>query len=221
MRISDYIIEKNNQYLVAHKMASISVSPDHTGDRDLQSILSAYVKHDIHLITRLDKPVSGAVLYGLSVPATRILSEQLQDGRFEKTYVAFVEGSTKKDKEMLTHHLVKGRNNKAYVSEDKKSKKSVLTYQVVQRFDNYTCVRITTETGRFHQIRAQMAAIGHAIKGDVKYGARRGNKDRSIHLHAFTMSFDHPVSKERVSYQTDLPDDGLWNLIDPKALLNS
>ena len=214
-KISDYILDHNNQYIVAAKPCGMSSSPDQTGDANMKNMLEAYSKHDLHIITRTDKPVSGLSLFAKSQNAARDLSEQIKKGKITKSYLAIVEKSPQEEKGELVHYLFKGRNNKSIIVDKdyKGAKESILTYSTVTKLDNYTVLRIELKTGRFHQIRSQLAHIGCPIKGDVKYGARRKNKDRSIYLHAYELSFDHPVTKERKEYSV-LPDptDTLWKV---------
>lgn len=217
-QISDFILEHNNQYIVAAKPGGMPSVPDQTGDSNLKNMLEAYSKHDLHIITRTDRPVSGLSLFAKSQNAARDLSNQIKENKISKSYLAIVEKSPAEDSGELVHYLFKGRNNKSIVvdKDHKAAKKSVLTYSVVTELDNYTVLKVELKTGRFHQIRSQLAHIGCPIKGDVKYGARRKNKDRSINLHAFELSFDHPVTKERKSYKV-LPDttDTLWRVTIP------
>lgn len=214
-KISDYIVDHNNQYIVAAKPGGMPSAPDKSSDPNMKNMLEAYSKHDLHIITRTDRPVSGLSLFAKNQNSARDLSEQIQNGAVTKSYLAIVEKTPKEDRGELINYLFKGRNNKSIVVEKdyKGSKESILTYSTVAKLDNYTVLRIELKTGRFHQIRSQLAHIGCPIKGDVKYGARRKNKDRSIHLHAYELSFDHPVTKERKAYNV-LPDptDSLWKV---------
>lgn len=212
-KISDFILDHNNQYIIAAKPGGMPSVPDQSGDANLKNMLEAYSKHDLHVITRTDRPVSGLSLFAKSQNAAKDLSEQLNENKISKSYLAIVENAPENEKGELVHFLMKGRNNKSIVVEEnhKDAKKSLLSYSIVSRLDNYTVLKVELKTGRFHQIRSQLAHMGWPIKGDVKYGARRKNKDRSIYLHAFELSFDHPVTKERKSYKV-MPDmtDSLW-----------
>lgn len=214
-KITDYILDQNNQYIVAVKPGGMPSAPDKSGDTNLKNMLEAYSKHDLHIITRTDRPVSGISLFAKSQNAARSLSEQIKESKISKSYLAIVENTPPDQKGELVHHLMKGRNNKSIVVDEghKDAKKSILTYSVVTELDNYTVLQVELKTGRFHQIRSQLADIGCHIKGDVKYGARRKNKDRSIYLHAYELSFDHPVTKERKSYRVlPNPNDNLWKV---------
>jgi len=214
-QISDFILDHNNQYIVAAKPGGVLSAPDKSGHANLKNMLEAYSKHDLHIITRTDRPVSGLSLFAKSQNAARNLSEQIKANKIFKSYLAIVEKSPTEERGELEHYLMKGRSNKSIVvdKDHKEAKKAVLTYSIVTKLDNYTVLKIELKTGRFHQIRSQLAHIGCPIKGDVKYGARRKNKDRSIYLHAYELSFDHPVTKERKEY-TVMPDttDSLWKV---------
>lgn len=216
LQISDFIVDNNNQYIVASKPSGMPIVPDQSGDGNLKNILEAYTKHNLHIITRIDRPVSGLSLFAKSQNGAKALSDQLRQDNILKTYLAIVEKAPEKESGELLHFLFKGRNNKSIVVDEghKAAKKSILTYSTVHKLDNYTVLKIELKTGRFHQIRSQLAHIGCPIKGDVKYGARRKNKDRSICLHAYQLAFNHPVTQERKTYQI-LPDttDTLWKIV--------
>ena len=217
-QISDFILDHNNQYIVAAKPGGMPSVPDQSGDANLKNLLEAYSKHDLHIITRTDRPVSGLSLFAKSQNAAKDLSNQLKENKISKSYLAIVENTPKEASGELVHYLFKGKNNKSIVvdKDHKTAKKSILTYNTIAKLDNYTVLKIELKTGRFHQIRSQLAHIGCPIKGDVKYGARRKNKDRSIYLHAYELSFNHPVTKERKTY-TVMPDptDNLWKVTHP------
>lgn len=211
MNISDYILFNQNQFIIANKPAGISSTQDLTEGLSMQEMISAYCKHDVHPITRIDRPVSGVALFAKKKSAAQLLTEQIKGRHISKVYLALVEGSVAKDEDTIIQYLSK-KGNKAYLSDaESGGKKSEMSYRVIDRMDNYTLLEVKTKTGRFHQIRAQLSAIGHPIKGDVKYKARRKNKDRSIHLHAYNIELSHPVSGEKVSVTAPIPQtDGLW-----------
>lgn len=210
--ISDWVIENNHQYLVANKPAGVPVQSDKTKDADLLTALQAYTKKDLKLINRIDRPVSGCVLLGKSLNATKHLSKS---PKVTKTYLALVEPNIKEEQGTIKAYLSKAKNNKAHVSDTEKEGflASEMSYRLVHSFDKYQLVEITLHTGRFHQIRSLLAHHGACVKGDVKYGARRSNKDRSIGLHAWKIKLDHPVSAKMEEYIAPLPDnDILWKL---------
>lgn len=197
------IIHENDDYIVINKAATESTVPDKTGDVSIQEQLESKLGTPVHPITRIDKVVSGLCLYGKHKSAADKLSEQIRIRRVKKTYLAIVEGIVEKDQERL-EHLVDKKGNKAHITET--GKRAVLIYNVLARLDNYTVLEVQLITGRFHQIRVQLSTIGHVIKGDVKYGARRKNKDRSIHLHSWKLKF---YDQE---YIADVPADALWQV---------
>lgn len=198
--------------MIANKPAGIPVQADKTGDKDLWTALCAYSKKDLKLINRVDRPVSGCVILGKTDKATRNLS---QSGAIEKTYLALVEPHVKSWDKTLTAYLSKGRFHKAQVSDSAKDGylESNMECELVYEFDKYQLLKIKLNTGRFHQIRAMLSHIGAPVKGDVKYGARRSNKDRTIGLHAWKMKLRHPISGQSEEYTANLPEnDILWKL---------
>ena len=214
-KISDFILDQNNQYIIAVKPSGMPVVPDKSGDNNLKNILEAYSKHDLHVITRIDRPVSGLCLFAKSKKSAQALTNQLMRQEISKSYIAIVEKVPEKEEGELVDFLVKSRNNKAIITsqDHKKAKKAVLSYSTISKLENYTILKIVLKSGRFHQIRCQLAHIGCPIKGDVKYGARRKNKDRSIHLHAYEMAFTHPISLEKQSYRIlSKTEDPLWKI---------
>jgi len=214
--IGAQILYKNNQLIAFNKIAALGVQPDQTEDKSLLDLAEIYSKSKLHLIHRLDRPASGVVLFAKNKKALAHLNQQFKDRSIEKTYLAVVKDSPKKEEDQLTHFVYKKTSGKSVASEKETpgSKKAELTYKVIGKIDNYTLLEVKLITGRFHQIRSQLAAIGSPIKGDVKYGFKRGNRDRSINLHAWKLSFTHPVSNERVEIVAPTPDDSVWNAFD-------
>lgn len=213
-RIGDLVLYKNNQFIAFNKPAGLAVQNDLTGDRTLLQLAESYAQHPLHLIHRLDRPATGVVLLAKNANALAAVNQQFRDRQVEKVYLAVV-GQLPPDNEgQLVHYLKKqSRGNRAQVfdSAADDAKEARLNYRVLGSIDRYHLLEITLITGRHHQVRAQLAAIGCPIKGDVKYGFRRSNRDRSIHLHAWKLTFTHPISKERVTIQAPLPDDPVWN----------
>lgn len=204
LKTDPYVLYVDDKLIIASKPAGVSVSPDRTEGLDLMSILKR--KASLHVITRLDKPVSGIVLYAKNATNAAEIQNVMHAGGVKKTYLAIVEGSVSDDEGRLEDLISKGRNHKAYI-DPAKGKKCIMQYTVVERLERYTILHVSTETGRFHQIRCQLAHFGHPIKGDVKYGARRKNKDRSIHLHAYTLDLNDE------KYVCPVPeDDALWQI---------
>lgn len=216
-RIGDLVLYKNNQLIAFNKPAGIPVQPDLTNDKDLIGLAEIYAKSNLHLIHRLDRPVSGAVLLAKTKSAQNTLSEGFRSGTVQKTYLAVVQNPPSAQEGILEHFIAKdSRSKRARVVKEgeKDAQKAVLRYRVIGRSDRYHLLEVVSETGRFHQIRCQLAAIGCPIKGDVKYGARRKNPDRSIHLHAWKLAFAHPVDQSSVLITAPLPQDSLWQAFD-------
>jgi len=212
--IADYIILKNNQILAFNKPAGTLVQSGQSDDKSLLQLAEIYCKHPLGLIHRLDRPASGVCIFAKSKNALVSINRQMQERTVEKVYWAVVRKGDLEKEGALVHYLKRnGKAKKSEVSETEKPgyKKAELTYKVLGEIDNYTLLEVKLITGRFHQIRAQLSAIGFPIKGDVKYGAKRGNKDRSIHLHARSITFSHPIAKERIHIEANVPDDVIWN----------
>lgn len=211
--IGDLIIYKNNQFIAFNKPGGIPSQDDPTGEKSLLNLAEIYSKGPVYIINRIDRPTSGIVLFSKTKPSQAAINEQLREGSIEKWYLAVVDKTITPAHQKLTHTLWKdSRKKQSQVIEEGHpgGKKASLSYEVVETTDRYALLLIKMETGRFHQIRAQLAHIGYPIKGDVKYGFRRANKDRSIHLHAWKMAFTHPVSAERVTLTAPVPEDPLW-----------
>jgi len=198
MNIGDLVLYKNNQLIAFNKPAGIPVQADKTKDKSLLDLAEIYTKSKLHLIHRIDRPASGIVLFAKNKSALSHLSEQFKARTTKKLYLAVVPNQPSEPKGQLIHHLKKnGKTNRSQVvNAEINGAKQLLT--------------ISLQTGRHHQIRAQLAAIKNPIKGDVKYGFRRGNKDRSIHLHSWKLSFEHPVSKEIVQLTAPIPEEVVW-----------
>ncbi|MEL6865299.1 MAG: RluA family pseudouridine synthase [Bacteroidota bacterium] len=212
--IGQLIIYKNKHLIALNKPATLPVQSDQSGDKALLDLAEIYCKSRLHLLHRLDRPTSGLVLFARNKAAMLAMNEQFQKGDIQKTYLAVVGQAPTPEEGLLEHYLIRdGRHKKARITDAQSegSKLAQLRYQVNRQSERYTLLEIQLLTGRFHQIRAQLAAIGHPIKGDVKYGFRRSNRDRSIHLHAWKLQFKHPISQEIVSLKAPLPDDSLWN----------
>ncbi len=212
-KISDWVIYKNNQLIAFNKPPTVPVQPDKSENKSLLELGEIYTKSKLQLLHRIDRPASGIVLFGKTPKATRVLNAQFQERAIKKTYLAVVKTPPEQVAGELRHHLKKNaKYNKAYCHEQPQNgtKEAILTYEIIASSDNYHLLSIDLKTGRHHQIRAQLAAIGSPIKGDVKYGARRSNKDRSIHLHAWKMEFVHPVTNEAVTLEASLPKEVVW-----------
>ena len=213
-KISDWVLYKNNQIIAFNKPGGIPLQPDKTEEKSLLDLGEIYAKSTIFVIHRIDRPTSGIVLFAKSKKGLARMNKQFRERTIKKTYLAVVKNAPEKEVGQLIHYLRKNeKSNKTQVFEEpvKGGKEAILNYKIIGKSDNYTLLEIDLETGRHHQIRAQLAKIGSPIKGDVKYGARRSNKDRSIHLHAWKLSFQHPVTLETVDLVADMPDEVIWN----------
>lgn len=196
--------------LAIHKDPGIPCQSKNTiSPTPLDISVEKFLNEPVRLWTRIDQPVSGVVLL------YRNAFEQSQHklSIVEKTYFALVEGHPPTDGTLVSRLRRDGRKRKATQDED--GKRAELTYSIVHKFDRYTLLRITPTTGRFHQIRQQLAHLGFPVKGDVKYGARRKNHDRSIHLHAFRYTIQHGNANKISIFDYSVPDDALWNLSRP------
>lgn len=214
------IVYEDNHIIVANKLPGEIVQGDKTGDKPMVDMLKDYLKEKYNkpgnvfcgVVHRIDRPVAGLVIFAKTSKALSRLNEMLRKGEIHKTYRAIVEGRISEDKNLapagtLENYLVTdGRINKTFVSEasNPDAKKSALKYRTLSVGDRYSLLEIELLTGRKHQIRAQLSAIGHPIKGDLKYGARRSNRDGSISLQAARLEFIHPVSKLPLTIEATL-----------------
>lgn len=213
MSISDLILYKDHQLIIFNKPPGMPVQEDKSKDMSLLQLGIMYTKSHLYLINRLDRPVSGIVMMGKNKDVVTKVSTAKD---ISKKYLAIVKKGVPNEEAELTHYLKKVGNNKSHVSDTEKLgyKKSTLKYKLLQSMENYDLLEVELITGRFHQIRAQLSHIGHPIKGDVKYGARRKNKDRSIHLHAYQLEVPHPKSNQIIKLTAPIPEtDGLWKSV--------
>ena len=222
--IGDWVIYKNNQLIAFNKPPGIPVQSDKTGDKSLQQLGEIYCKSKLFIVHRIDRPASGIVIFAKNKKAVGLLNDQFKNRTVKKTYLAVVKNKPNNAEGAVQHFLVKHqKSNKSVVVEAgaANSKKAALKYKLLGGSDNYHLLELELVTGRHHQIRAQLAALNNPIKGDVKYGFRRSNKDRSIHLHAWKLSFDHPVSKEKINLTANPPIDPVWNFFKEEFLVGS
>lgn len=216
------VIYEDNHLIVINKRPGDIVQGDKTGDIPLSEIVKEYlrIKYNkpgnvyLGVVHRLDRPTSGIVVFAKTSKALPRLNKLFAEGKTKKTYWAVVKKSPPKKKDVLEHWLVRNpKQNKSYahLKEVSNSKKAILGYEIIQKLDHYFLLAIDLKTGRHHQIRAQLAALGCTIKGDLKYGADRSNKNGSIHLHSRSLSFEHPVKKEQIHFLAAPPSDPIWN----------
>lgn len=220
--IEQDILYADNHLIIVNKRPSDIVQGDRTGDEPLSEILKRYLKEKYNkpgevflgVVHRLDRPVSGAILFARTSKALSRLNAMLRDGEVKKTYWAVVGEAPPEPAGHLIHYLTRREeNNKSYVSKQpsEESQRAELTYRVAGQSDRYFLLEVELLTGRHHQIRAQLAAIGCPIRGDLKYGYPRSNDDGSINLHARRISFIHPVRKEPLTVIADPPEGKLWD----------
>lgn len=210
------VLYEDNHVIIVSKSAGEIVQGDKTGDTPLSETVKAYIKEKyqkpgevfLGVVHRLDRPVSGVVLFARTSKALARLNEMFRTGAVQKTYWALVQNLPPQPEATLTHYLVRNeQKNKsfAYATERSGAKKAVLDYCVIAHTDRYHLLEVHLHTGRHHQIRCQLAAIGCPIRGDLKYGAPRSNPDGSISLHAHSLRFEHPVSHQNIYVEAPAP----------------
>ena len=218
------ILHEDNHIIVVNKRVGDIVQGDKTGDKPLSEIVKEYIKEkyekpgDVFLgvVHRLDRPTTGIVVFARTSKALTRLNELFSNRETEKTYWAVVKNKPLKSEDKLVHYIKRNEKNntsKAHIKEVSDSKLASLEYKMIATLTNYYALEINLHTGRHHQIRVQLQAIGSPIKGDLKYGFDRSNPDGGIHLHARKLVFLHPVSKEKIELIAPVPDDVVWNAI--------
>lgn len=217
------VLYEDNHIIAVNKRSSDIVQGDKTGDTPLSEFVKQYIKEKynkpgevfIGTVHRIDRPVSGIVLFAKTSKALARLNQLFQTKEIKKTYWAIVKNKPQKEKANLVHFLKKNEAknmSRAFDKETAGALRSELDYEIIARSDTYFLLEVRPLTGRHHQIRVQLAAIGSPIKGDLKYGFDRSNKDASIHLHARKIEFIHPVKKEPVTIIAPVPDEQLWKV---------
>ncbi len=217
------VVYEDNHLIVVNKASGILVQGDETGDTPLVDLIKAYLKEKYHkpgnvfagLVHRIDRPVSGLVIFAKTSKALERLNSSFRERQVEKTYWAVVKNEPQETSGVLIHWLTKDTKRnlaKAHNKEVKDSKKCELRYKVVGKTDNYYLLEVNPVTGRAHQIRCQLSAIHCPIRGDLKYGFQRSNDDAGINLHAYKVVLDHPVTKTKLHLKAALPDNNFWNL---------
>lgn len=216
------VLHEDNHIIVVNKRVGDIVQGDKTGDKPLSEVVKEYIKDKYNkpgevflgVVHRLDRPTTGIIIFAKTSKALTRLNESFKNRETKKMYWAIVKNQPPKEKDILVHFLKRNPKNntsKAHTKEVPESKKASLDYTVFKKLDNYFALEINLHTGRHHQIRAQLTAIGCPIKGDLKYGFDRSNKDGGIHLHARTLEFIHPVTKEIIKLTASTPTDPIWN----------
>ena len=216
------VLYEDNHIIVVYKESGEIVQGDKTGDKPLSETIKAWIKEKyakpgnvfLGVVHRLDRPVSGLVVFAKTSKALSRLNDMFRKGEVKKTYWAMVQTPPSEPESTLTNWLVRNeKQNKSYAynHEVPNAKKAILKYKTVGQTEHYTLLEVNLLTGRHHQIRCQLSAIGCPIKGDLKYGARRSNPDGSISLLSRTVEFIHPVSKENISVVSPLPAEKVWD----------
>lgn len=216
------IVYEDNHLMVVNKAVGQLVQGDKTGDSSLLDLIKDFIKKRddkpgnvyLGLVHRIDRPTSGLVIYAKTSKALSRLTQMVKNREIKKTYWALVTKTEIPETQRLVHHLRKNeKNNKAivYPKASEGTKEAILTYHIIKVLDNFQLLEVDLETGRHHQIRAQLSKIGASIKGDLKYGAARSNPDGGINLHARKLQFVHPVTKDNVEIIAPLPkNDNVW-----------
>lgn len=231
--MQDRVLYEDNHLIVINKLSGEITQGDKTGDTPLPEDVKVFLKEKYNkpgnvylgVVHRLDRPTSGIVIFAKTSKALSRMNKMFQEKSVQKTYWAVVENKPQKSEAQLEGFLQKNKKqNKSYVvpsadsnKNDKnksKPKKAILDYKLIKSLDNYFLLEILPKTGRHHQIRVQLANIGCIIKGDLKYGAKRSNKNGSICLHARKIQFTHPVSKEEVTIEAPIPKSDIWGKIE-------
>ena len=222
------ILHEDNHLIVVNKRVGDIAQGDNSGDKPLPDIVKEFLKEkynkpgDVFLgvVHRLDRPTSGIVVFAKTSKALTRMNDLFSSRETQKTYWAVVKNKPPKEEDTLVHFIKRNQQNntsKAHTKEVPESKKASLHYKIITKLDNYFALEIELHTGRHHQIRAQLQAIGCSIKGDLKYGFDRSNPDGGIHLHARKLSFVHPVSKEQITVVAPVPYDVIWKSIETKT----
>jgi len=218
------ILHEDNHIIVVNKRVGDIVQGDKTGDEPLSDIVKSYLKvaYDkpgevfLGVVHRLDRPTTGIVVFAKTSKALTRLNETFKNRETQKTYWAIVKNAPPKTEDTLVHFLrrnTKNNTSKAHLKEVPDAKEAKLSYKIIKKLDNYYALEIDLHTGRHHQIRAQLTAVGCPIKGDLKYGFDRSNPNGGIHLHARKLVLTHPVTKDLLEIIAPVPEDVLWKLV--------
>ncbi len=218
------VLHEDNHIIIVNKRPGDIVQGDKTGDKPLSEVVKSYLKEKYNkpgnvylgVVHRLDRPTSGIVVFSKTSKALPRLNKLFQDKKAKKTYWAVVKNPPTAEEGELVHYMKRNsKQNKSYAHKNEvpDSKKAILDYRLLKKLDNYYLLEIDLHTGRHHQIRSQLSSIGSPIKGDLKYGFDRSNKDASIHLHSRELKFIHPVSKESIRIVAPPPSDPIWNSV--------
>ena len=216
------ILYEDNHIIAINKRCGDIVQGDKTGDKPLSEIVKSYLKEKYNkpgnvflgVVHRIDRPTSGVVMFAKTSKSLSRLNNMFKNGKVEKYYLAIIKNTPKKNEDTLIHWLLKNpKTNKSthFKSEKNNSKKAILHYKLLKKLDRYNLIEIKLETGRHHQIRCQLHAIGCPIRGDLKYGYDRSNVDGGIDLHAKTIIFEHPVTKNIIKINAPVKKNKIWS----------
>ena len=226
------ILYEDNHIIIVNKRSGAIVQGDKTGDEPLVETVKRYIKERdakpgnvfLGVAHRLDRPVSGAVMFAKTSKALARLNAMFASGEVHKTYWAITRNKPAKESDLLTHYITTTeRNNKSYANQKPApgAKEARLRYSLIASSERYHLLEVELMTGRKHQIRVQLSAIGCPVKGDLKYGDKRSNPDGSISLHARRIRFVHPVSQKEIDVTAPVPDDNLWQALEEAAEPNN
>jgi len=229
MLLKNRILYEDNHLIIINKLSGEIVQGDKTGDVPLIESVKSYLKEEYQkpcnvfcgLVHRIDRPVSGAVIFAKTSKALTRMNEMIKNRQLEKKYWALTEGIVEKDEADLVHYLKKNEKlNKSFASTEFKSgwQKAELHFKILKRFYRYTLLEINLKTGRHHQIRVQLSSEGYPICGDLKYGAKRSNESGAILLHARYLKFIHPISQELISIEADILNKSGWKILDSSPI---
>lgn len=221
------VVYEDNHIIIVNKRSGEIVQGDKTGDKPLAETVKDYIKVKYHkpgnvflgVVHRLDRPVSGLVLFARTSKALTRLNDLFRTGDIHKTYWAIVKNTPVQPEGTLENWIVRNeKQNKSYAHDHEVpgAKRALLSYRIIGKTDRYTLLEIHLMTGRHHQIRCQLAHMGCPIRGDLKYGAPRSNPDGGISLMAKQIDFVHPVTKERITIKAPTPSDALWQALAPE-----
>ena len=216
-RISELVLYKDHHLMAFNKPAGLLSQQDQSDESNAHRMAMAYAHRDLYLVHRLDRRVSGVLIFAKTKTAAASLSKQWEEHKVKKIYLGIVPTAEIPPTGQLQHYLTyDNKLNITYTSAEPKvgADEALLHYQVIQQLDNFMLLRIDLISGRKHQIRAQLAALGVPIRGDIKYGSKRTNPDGAIDLHAYKLHFKHPVKEEYMKIIAPLPEDGLWKHVD-------
>lgn len=225
------VIYEDNHIIVVNKAPGEIVQGDKTGDTPLSETVKQWIKEThakpgnvfLGVVHRLDRPVGGLVVFAKTSKALTRLNEMFRNGDVHKTYWALSRNMPPQESDILTHYITTvERNNRSYASDKPKpgAKEARLSYRLLARGERFNLLEINLMTGRKHQIRVQMSAIGCTIRGDLKYGDKRSNPDGSISLIARRIRFTHPVSGKEIDLTAPVPDERLWRELEQAAADN-